>query len=94
MIVQNSDIFNSFTDNRAVTVFNVTDIGGGLIFKNGWIHDGKEWNKTAPMSVARSKPACSLVEMDNGEVPIRVELLPAFKFTGKLVKIKEFTGKW
>jgi hypothetical protein len=23
-----------------------------------------------------------------------VELLPAFKFTGKLVKIKEFTGKW
>ena len=23
----------------------------------------------------------------------RVELLPAFKFTGKLVKIKEFTGK-
>ena len=25
---------------------------------------------------------------------IRVELLPAFKFTGKLVKIKEFTSKW
>jgi len=24
----------------------------------------------------------------------RVELLPAFKFTGKLVKIKDFTGKW
>ena len=24
----------------------------------------------------------------------RVELLPAFKFTGKMVKIMEFTGKW
>jgi hypothetical protein len=24
---------------------------------------------------------------------IRVELLPCFKFTGKMVKIKEFTGK-
>jgi hypothetical protein len=24
----------------------------------------------------------------------RVELLPAFKFTGKMVKIKDFTGKW
>ncbi len=23
-----------------------------------------------------------------------VELLPAFKFTGKMVKIKDFTGKW
>jgi hypothetical protein len=23
----------------------------------------------------------------------RVELLPCFKFTGKMVKIKEFTGK-
>ena len=29
-----------------------------------------------------------------GMVETRVELLPAFKFTGKLVKIKEFTGKW
>ena len=30
----------------------------------------------------------------NIRVTTRVELLPAFKFTGKLVKIKEFTGKW
>ncbi len=27
-------------------------------------------------------------------VTVRVELLPAFKFTGKLVKNKDFTGKW
>jgi hypothetical protein len=27
-------------------------------------------------------------------VDARVELLPAFKFTGKLVKNKDFTGKW
>jgi hypothetical protein len=26
-------------------------------------------------------------------VPIRVELLPVFKFTGKMVKLMEFTGK-
>ena len=25
---------------------------------------------------------------------IRVELLPGFKFTGKTVKITQFTGKW
>ena len=30
----------------------------------------------------------------NKQVTTRVELLPAFKFTGKMVKIKEFTGKW
>jgi len=24
----------------------------------------------------------------------RVKLLPAIKFTGKMVKIKDFTGKW
>ena len=28
------------------------------------------------------------------DVKTRVELLPAFKFTGKMVNIKEFTGKW
>jgi hypothetical protein len=27
------------------------------------------------------------------QVRIRVELLPGFKFTGKMVKIIEFTGK-
>ncbi len=26
-------------------------------------------------------------------VPTRVELLPGFKFTGKMVKMMEFTGK-
>ena len=29
----------------------------------------------------------------NGYLLIRVELLPCFKFTGKMVKIKEFAGK-
>jgi len=29
-----------------------------------------------------------------GEDLTRVELLPAFKFTGKMVKIKDFTGNW
>ena len=34
------------------------------------------------------------ISFRNGWMGTRVELLPAFKCTGKLVKIKEFTGKW
>jgi hypothetical protein len=46
----------------------VEDIGGGTYFDRAWIFDGKDWHKIAPMSVARDQPACSLIEMDDGEV--------------------------
>ncbi len=35
-----------------------------------------------------------MLDSPEGVVATRVELLPAFKFTGKMVKIKDFTGKW
>ena len=61
-------MFKLFPDNSSVTFFNESDTGGGIYFKNGWIYDGNAWKPTSDMSVARGKPACSLVEMDDGEV--------------------------
>ncbi len=47
---------------------NVARNGSDGFVNKGWIFDGKQWTETEPMSVVRDQPACSLVEMDNGEV--------------------------
>jgi hypothetical protein len=46
----------------------VDGIGSETYFDRAWIFNGKDWLSIAPMSVARDQPACSLVEMDDGEV--------------------------
>ncbi len=59
---------------RASNATLVDGIGGGTYFDRAWIFDGKDWRNIAPMSVARDQPACSLVEMDDGEVSPSVRL--------------------
>jgi hypothetical protein len=44
------------------------------------------------IGISAGDPDGSLVQKHE-QVTIRVELLPGFKFTGKMVKIMEFTGK-
>jgi len=44
--------------------------------------------------LAQGKTQFQLLFQQSMDVLSRVELLPAFKFTGKMVKIKDFTGKW
>jgi hypothetical protein len=46
---------------------NRTLAGAGFINK-AWIFDGTSWNAIPDMNVTRDFPACSLVEMDDGEV--------------------------
>jgi hypothetical protein len=38
--------------------------------------------------------ALKYLKVINEKCKLVVELLPAFKFTGKMVKNKDFTGKW
>ena len=45
---------------------------GGLFHNQAWIFDGKVWNSIGKMSIVRDDPACSLVEMEEGEVRIYV----------------------
>ena len=42
--------------------------GGAIQTDKAWIYNGNTWEEKAPMSVARDRPACSLVNMPNGEV--------------------------
>ena len=42
--------------------------GGAIQTDKAWIYNGLTWEEKAPMSVARDRPACSLVNMPNGEV--------------------------
>ena len=46
--------------------------GGGYILSRAWIYDGYYWRKIPDMPVTRDRPACSLVEMSNGERRILV----------------------
>ena len=43
-------------------------IGGAAPLTKSFMHDGRAWKKLAPMHTTRVSPACSLVEMENGEV--------------------------
>ena len=43
-------------------------LAGGKVFSNAWMYDGNQWNDLPDMSTPRDRPACSLVESDNGEV--------------------------
>ena len=46
-------------------------LAGGKVFSNAWMYDGNQWNDLPAMSTPRDRPACSLVESDNGEVSYR-----------------------
>jgi hypothetical protein len=59
---------------RASNATLVDGIGGGTYFDRAWIFDGKDWHNITHMSVARDQPACSLVEMDDGEVSPSVHM--------------------
>jgi hypothetical protein len=45
-------------------------LGGGVVLSKSYMFDGKEWTELAPMSSPRASPACTLVDMDDGEVPL------------------------
>ena len=53
---------------ETIVVDDDGDLGGGIYLKLAWIFNGESWEKIAPMTVVRDHPACSLVEMDDGEV--------------------------
>ena len=41
---------------------------GGVQTKKTWIYDGKKWVQKADMSIARDRPACSIVQDETGQV--------------------------
>lgn len=44
------------------------DIGGAVQTNKTWMFNGKSWEARAEMSIARDRPACSIMNMPNGEV--------------------------
>ena len=46
----------------------INDLGGGYQTNKVWIYNGNKWEERKPMSIARDRPACSIVNMPNGEV--------------------------
>ncbi len=46
------------------------NLGGGVVLSKSYMFDGKEWTELASMSSPRASPACTLVDMDDGEVPL------------------------
>ena len=43
-------------------------LGGGIQFARAWIYDGFQWNEIEDMSEPRDRPACSLVQLEDGAV--------------------------
>jgi hypothetical protein len=44
------------------------NLGGGVPSSQSYMFDGKQWRELASMSSPRVNHACSLVDMDDGEV--------------------------
>ena len=43
------------------------DIGGGIVLNKAWIYDGNDWNPLPNMFEPRDRPACTTINMPNGE---------------------------
>ena len=41
---------------------------GGDSIGKAWLYDGRSWEEIAPMTVARDRPSCSVLNMPNGKV--------------------------
>ena len=40
----------------------------GTALSKAWMYDGQSWNDLMPMSIARDRPACTLVQTNDGAV--------------------------
>ena len=49
------------------TVFE-RKLAGGIVLSSAWMYDGNQWDRLPDMSTKRDRPACSLVESENGAV--------------------------
>ena len=50
----------------------------GSSIANAWMYDGDVWNNIKPLSAPRERPACTLVQTDEGvstEIPWLVQIL-------------------
>ena len=54
---------------------NSSYFGGGVQTDKAWMFDGYSWKKIAPMSIARDRPACSIINMPNGKVMCQLSSL-------------------
>ena len=61
-------------------------LAGGKVFSNAWMYDGNQWNDLPAMSTPRDRPACSLVESDNGEVSYKKNMIGGQ--SGSIVKLQ------
>ena len=50
------------------TDYDTTFKGGALQTNKTWLFNGNTWEERTPMSIPRDRPACSIINMPNGEV--------------------------
>ena len=54
--------------NDTISTISAGVLSGGTASSKSFIHDGQTWKPVSPMLTKRATPACSLLEMDDGEV--------------------------
>ena len=54
-------------------VHKIDENGEKISIRNNktWMFNGDIWNEKAPMTIPRDRPACSVINMPNGEVSKR-----------------------
>ena len=50
--------------------YSVSEKGGALQTNKTWLFNGNTWEEKAPMSIPRDRPACSIINMPDGEVGV------------------------
>ena len=52
--------------------YSVSEKGGALQTNKTWLFNGNTWEERTPMSIPRDRPACSIINMPDGEVSVHV----------------------
>ena len=50
--------------------YSVSKKGGALQTNKTWLFNGNTWEEKTPMSIPRDRPACSIINMPDGEVSV------------------------
>merc|ERR1719150_414093 len=52
--------------------YSFVEKGGALQTNKTWLFNGNTWEEKTPMSIPRDRPACSIINMPDGEINVLV----------------------
>eukprot|EP00095_Tigriopus_kingsejongensis_P000444 maker-scaffold492_size156171-snap-gene-0.17 protein:Tk00444 transcript:maker-scaffold492_size156171-snap-gene-0.17-mRNA-1 annotation:"AT19278p" len=85
--------------------YTISNNQGQTLYNSGesqdkvWLHDGNDWAQLEPMSVRRDRPACSLVQLADGQIRVLVaggceKWCAKFPAISSAEMLDVNTGKW